>query len=222
MLLERKFDGILWFCALCSEFDVINMMLDDKHRTKKEKSMSPLMIYGVITVVCGIILFLMAILGHDIDLDADIDIDIDADVDIDGADTPDTGGPGIFSLKLIMVFLIGFGICGFISTSLKWSVPSIVVALIGGFTIWFICYNALSWLYNQQSTSQVSSASFTGKEAKVTVPIPKGGTGEIYSKIKGTEKSIYLNARSIDADKEFKKGDIVTIESVEGNTATIK
>jgi membrane protein implicated in regulation of membrane protease activity len=189
---------------------------------KKEKSMSPLVIYGLITVVCGIILFLMAILGHDMDLDADVDIDIDVDADLDGVDTPEAGGPGIFSLKLIMIFMIGFGICGFISAYNNWSVPSIVVALIGGFTIWFICYNALSWLYNQQATSQVSSVSFTGKEAKVTVPIPKGGTGEIYSKIKGTEKSIYLNARSKDVDKEFRKGDTVTIESVEGNTATVK
>jgi len=184
--------------------------------------MDPLMIYGLITVVCGIILFFMAILGHDIDLDADVDIDIDTDVDVGGVDASDAGGPGIFSLKLIMIFMIGFGICGFISAYLKWSVPHIVVALIGGFTIWFICYNALCWLYNQQSTSQVSSASFAGKEAKVTVPIPKGGTGEIYSKIKGTEKSIYLNARSKEANKEFKKGDVVIIESVEGNNATVK
>lgn len=202
--------------ALCET----DTSLGAERRTKKEKPM--LMIYGLITVICGIILFFMAILGHDMDLDADVDIDIDVDTDFDGVDTPESGGPGIFSLKLIMIFLIGFGICGYISESLKWSVPSIVVAIIGGFTIWFICYNALSWLYNQQSTSQISSVSFVGKQAKVTVPIPSGGTGEVYSKIKDTQKSIYLNARSKEPLKEFKKGDIVTIESVEGNTATVK
>ena len=182
--------------------------------------MSPLVIYGLITVVCGIILFLMAILGHDMDLDSDVDIDV-VDADLGGVDTPEAGGPGIFSLKLIMIFMIGFGTCGFLATKLNWPVP-IVIALVGGFTIWFICYNALSWLYNQQATSQVSSAAFAGKEARVTVPIPKGGTGEVYSKIHGTEKSIYLNARSKESEREFKKGDIVTIESIEGNTATVK
>ncbi len=179
--------------------------------------MNPLLIYGLITVICGIILFLMAILGHDLDMDADID----AGIDIGGMDASDAGGPGIFSLKLIMIFLIGFGITGFIATYRNWPVP-FVLGLIGGFTIWFLCYNALSWLYNQQSTSQISSESFLGKEAKVTVPIPKEGTGEIYSKIMGTEKSIYLNARSKESGKEYKKGDTVTIESIEGNTATVK
>ena len=182
--------------------------------------MGSLVIYGLITVVCSVILFLMAILGHDMDLDADVDIDV-VDADLGGMDIHDAGGPGIFSLKLIMIFLIGFGTCGFLATKLKWPVP-IVIALVGGFTIWFICYNVLSWLYNQQASSQVSSALFAGKEAKVTVPIPKGGTGEVYSKITGTEKSIYLNARSKEPEKEFNKGDMVTIESVEGNTATIK
>ncbi len=179
--------------------------------------MDPLLIYGLITVICGIILFLMAILGHD----ADIGADIDAGIDIGGMDASDVGGPGIFSLKLIMIFLIGFGMTGFIATYLKWPVP-FILGLIGGFTIWFLCYNALSWLYNQQSTSQISSESFIGKEAKVTVPIPKDGAGEIYSKIMGTEKSVYLNARSKEAGKEYKKGDTVTIESVDGNTATVK
>ena len=178
-----------------------------------------LLIYGLITVICGIFLFLMAIMGSDVDMDADIDID--ADVDLDGVDASGVSGPGIFSLKLIMIFMIGFGICGFIPEYLQWAVPSIVIALIGGFVIWFVCYNALGWLYRQQANSQVSSASFVGKQARITVPVPKGGSGEIYSKIKGTEKTIYLNARAKESDKEYKKGDIVTIESIEGNTATV-
>ena len=178
-----------------------------------------LLIYGLITVVCGIILFLMAIMGSDVDLDADIDID--TDIGLDGADASDASGPGIFSLKLIMIFMIGFGICGFIPEYLNWAVSSIIVAVAGGFVIWFICYKALGWLYRQQANSQVSSASFVGKQARITVPIPKGGSGEIYSKIKGTEKTIYLNARAQESDKEYKKGDIVTIESIEGNTATV-
>ena len=179
--------------------------------------MDPLLIYGLITVVCGIVLFLMAILGHDMDLDADID----ADIDLGGMDASDVSGPGIFSLKLILIFLIGFGICGFVSRYLGWS-GSFIIGLIGGLAIWYICYKALCWLYKQQSSSQISNTSFIGREAKVTVPIPKGGTGEIYSKIKGTEKSIYLNARSEEPQKEFIRGNTVTIKSIEGNTATVE
>ena len=183
--------------------------------------MTPLMIYGVLTVICGLVLFLMAVLGSDMDMDADVDID--ADFDLDGMDAADASGPGIFSLKLILIFLIGFGMCGFTAVYLEWQrIPHFIIALIGGTVIWFVCYKALCWLYRQQSSSHVSVESFAGREAKVTVPIPKGGTGEVYSQIKGTQKSVYLNARAKDSQREYKKGDMVTIESVEGKTATVE
>jgi membrane protein implicated in regulation of membrane protease activity len=180
--------------------------------------MSPLVIYGSITIICGLFLFLMAVLGSDYDVDADVDID----AGVEGMEVGEAGGPGIFSLKLILIFMIGFGISGFTSAYLKWPVHHTIPGLIGGLVIWFLSYKALSWLYRQQSTSQVRGASFVGREAKVTVPIPKGGTGEVYSQIKGTEKSIYFNARATNPQREYGKGEVVTIKSVEGKTATVE
>ena len=180
--------------------------------------MSVLVIYGLMTIICGLILFLMAVFGADYDVDADVDID----VGLEGMEVGEAGGPGIFSLKLILIFMIGFGISGFTSAYLEWPVNHIIPGFIGGFVIWALSYQALKWLYRQQSTSQVRGASFVGGEAKVTVPIPKGGTGEVYSQIKGTEKSIYFNARATSPQREYGKGDIVTIKSVEGKTATVE
>ena len=180
--------------------------------------MSALVIYGFITIICGLFLFLMAIFGSDYDVDADVDID----VGVESMEVGEAGGPGIFSLKLILIFMIGFGTSGFTSAYLKWPIHHIIPGLIGGFVIWFISYQALSWLYRQQATSQVRGTSFVGREAKVTVPIPKGGTGEVYSQIEGTEKSIYFNARATSPQKEYGKGDVVTIKSVEGKTATVE
>ena len=183
--------------------------------------MTPLVIYGLITVVCGGLLFVMAAFGadSDIDMDADVDIDMDIDADVDGLLM---GGPSFLSLKLILIFLIGFGLCGFISVQLKTQLHHIIIGLIGGGALWFVSYQALSWLYRQQSTSHVSAAAFVGKQARVTVPIPAGGTGEVYAQKTKGGKSIYLSATAQDSNKEYAKGESVTIKSVEGTTAIIE
>jgi membrane protein implicated in regulation of membrane protease activity len=185
--------------------------------------MSALVIYGLITIVCGGLLFVMAIFGadSDVDMDADVDIDmdVDADVDVDGLEM---GGPSLLSLKLILIFLIGFGLCGFVSAQLKTQVHHVIIGLIGGGALWFVSYQALSWLYRQQSTSQVTAESFVGREGRVTVPIPAGGSGEVYCSIKGTGKSMYLTAQGEDSEKEYAKGDTVTIKSVDGSVAVVE
>jgi len=177
--------------------------------------MSALVLYGLITVVSGGILFLMAILGAD----QDIDVDVDADVGLDGFEA---GGPSVLSLKLILIFLIGFGLCGFLAAYFHTQTHHVILALIGGATIWFVSYQALNWLYRQQSSSHVRGASFVGKEAQVTVPIPKGGNGEVFARMDGSNKSIYFNARAQDGDAEYQRGQTVTIRSVEGTTAIVE
>jgi membrane protein implicated in regulation of membrane protease activity len=179
--------------------------------------MSALILYGLITVFSGGLLFVMALFGAD----HDIDVDVDADVDV-GLDGFEAGGPSVLSLKLILIFLIGFGLCGFLSAYFKTQTHHVILALIGGSAIWFVSYQALSWLYRQQSSSHVRGVSFVGQEAKVTVPIPKAGSGEVFCRIEEGNKSIYLNARAQDSEKEYQKGQTVTIRSVEGTTAIVE
>ena len=57
----------------------------------------------------------------------------------------------------------------------------------------------------------------------MVVPIPKeGGTGEIEATNKETGQSAYLNARASDSQKEYGKGEFVTIKSVTGKTAVVE
>jgi len=178
-----------------------------------------LIIYAAVCVCSGALLFLMAFLG------SDYDPDVDADIDIDGLDMDagEFGGPGILSIKLIMFFLIGFGLCGFMAVHFDWPVHHLLVALPGGLVIWYIGYKLLSLLYSQQSNSQIRARLFVGKEGRVTVPIPKGGgMGEIEATDKETGRSAYFSARAKDPDKEYQRGETVKVKSVTSGTAVVE
>lgn len=180
--------------------------------------MSPLLIYGILTCTGGLFLTLMLLLGGDADVDADVDIDVGIDVDIDAGDF---GGPGLFSVKLILLFLTGFGAGGFLGVYYQWvikgwPVPHILVGIIGGLILWVIGYKALQFLYNQQCNSQIKMNSLLGKSARVVVPIPKAGVGEI------NVENIYLNARADSPEKEYQKGETLIVKSISGRTAIVE
>jgi len=182
--------------------------------------MSLFLIYGLMAVIPGLLLLFIAVFGADADVDADIDIDADLDLDVDAGDL---GGPGALSVKLILLFLVGFGASGYMAAYFEWSVHHVLCGLIGGGAAWFIGYQLLKLLYEQQSSSQVRLTSFVGKQSRVVVPIPKdGGTGEIEATNKAAGQSKYFNARAADPEKEYEKGAFVTIKSVSGKTAIVE
>jgi len=184
--------------------------------------MSLFLIYGLMAVIPGLLLLFIGIFGADADIDADIDIDIDTDLDFN-VDAGDLGGPGALSVKLILFFLVGFGASGYMSVYFKWPVHHVLCGLIGGGMAWFLGYQLLKLLYEQQSSSQVRLNSFVGKQGRIVVPIPKdGGTGEIEATNKQTGQSKYFNARAAESGKEYEKGAFVTIKSVSGKTAIVE
>ena len=182
--------------------------------------MSLFLIYGLMAVIPGLLLLIIAIFGADADVDADIDIDADLDLNVDAGDL---GGPGALSVKLILFFLVGFGASGYLSAYFKWPVHHVLCGLIGGGAAWFLGYQLLKLLYDQQASSQVRLASFVGKQGRIVTPIPKdGGTGEIEATIEETGQSKYFIARAADPEKEFDKGAFVTIKSISGKTAIVE
>jgi len=182
--------------------------------------MSLFLIYGLMAVIPGLLLLFIGIFGADADIDADIDIDADLDLNVDAGDL---GGPGALSVKLILFFLVGFGASGYMSVYFKWPVHHVLCGLTGGGVAWFLGYQLLKLLYEQQSSSQVRLNSFVGKQGRVVVPIPKdGGTGEIEATNEEAGQSKYFNARAADPEKEYEKGAFVTIKSVSGKTAIVE
>ena len=182
--------------------------------------MSLLLIYGLMAVIPGLILLFIGIFGADADVDTDIDIDTDLDLNVD---VGDLGGPGTLSVKLILFFLVGFGASGYMAAYFKWPIHHVLCGLIGGGAAWFLGYQLLKLLYEQQASSQVRLTSFVGKQGRVVVPIPKdGGTGEIEATNEAAGQSTFFNARAADPKKEYEKGAFVTIKSVTGKTAVVE
>jgi membrane protein implicated in regulation of membrane protease activity len=181
---------------------------------------SVLLIYGLMAVIPGLLLLIIAIFGADADMDADIDIDADVDLDVDAGDL---GGPGALSVKLILLFLVGFGASGYMAVYFNWPLYHVLCGLIGGGAAWFVGYQLLKLLYEQQASSQVRLTSFVGRRGRVVVPIPKdGGTGEIEATNEAAGQSTYFNARAADPGKEYQKGTFVTIKSISGKTAVVE
>lgn len=102
--------------------------------------------------------------------------DHDGDVDL--------GGPGIFSTRVIAVFVTAFGGFGAIATRqgaspLTASLVGLTSGLVFGGTILLFA----RFLFNQQASSDVGTADLVGQNARVIIAIPPNGVGQIRCRI---------------------------------------
>jgi len=184
-------------------------------------------IYGLMVILPALLLVIMVVFGigdDGGDLGGGIEVEAEVDVDggIEGGDISETGGPGFLGIKLIFSFIIGFGLAGFLAFRFQWPLPHILAGFIGGIIVYTLVYQLLKLLYKQQANTLVSSTSVVGKRAVVTSALLKGGTGEVKSEDPRTGGTVYLRARAVDPEKEYKAGEEVTITTVFSGLAKIK
>jgi len=174
------------------------------------------------TVLLGVMLFMGLDSGSDVDVDvgADVDFDVGMDVDIDTPDL-DAGGPGVLSLRLIMAFIIGFGLGGFLAVTKGWFVPHWLAGIIGGLFIYYMVYLLLRLLYNQQSSSQINHLSQKGRKAFVSIAIAKGKIGQIKVSDVKTGLTSFMTARAYLEDEEFVKNEVVIVKSIIAGVARV-
>jgi membrane protein implicated in regulation of membrane protease activity len=94
------------------------------------------------------------------------------------------GGPGIFSTRVIAVFITAFGGFGAIAT--RSGATPLVASLIGlasGVLFGGAILLFARFLFNQQASSDVRSADLVGQNARVIVAIPPNGVGQIRCRI---------------------------------------
>lgn len=89
-------------------------------------------------------------------------------------------GPGIFSMRVLSVFATAFGGFGAIGVYQGFSVfISSAIGFVGGGALGAAVYFFARFLYNQQSSSIVTSSELIGLTAQVSVGIPAQGIGQV-------------------------------------------
>ena len=133
--------------------------------------LSAFSVFLAIAAVGFLFLIIALIFGEIFDF-----FDHDADVDV--------GGPGIFSSRVIAVFITAFGGFGAIAT--RYGADPFMASLVGlasGLVFGGVILMFARFLYNQQATSEVRTMDLVGQTGRVIVAIPAGGVGQIRCRI---------------------------------------
>ena len=152
--------------------------------------------------------------GHEMGGDHDIHgLDIHADHDIHHPDAHQhEESPSPFSVRVLMIFLVAFGITGDIAY--RGGVGTLASSVIGAFFglgIGALAHQLLKFLWKQQSDSTVAGNDFVGKSGEVKIAIPLSGIGQISIEVKG--KRVYLLAREIGGDPIEEGAQVFIVEN---------
>jgi membrane protein implicated in regulation of membrane protease activity len=129
-------------------------------------------------------------------------------------------GPPMLSVRSLAAFLTGFGVIGYIMTSLGWSPYWAALPGLGsGLVMFFASWGITAALWKQQASSNYSPVEMVGQYAEVITPIPAGGLGEVALTVRGS--SARYAARSKDA-KPVPSGARVKIVELLGTTAIVE
>jgi len=179
-------------------------------------------LYLVIGILAFIGFIIILIFGGVSAFDFDVDIP-GVDVGIDGPDADigiEHGGPGPFSLPVILGFLSSFGTIGAILTyyGVHYALTpflSIAVAVLVALVMFLI----IAWMFKKlQSDSTVSYRGLIGKEATVSVSIKEGREGQI---VLFTEQRGRTLVPAI-ADEDIPADTYVVIKEVVGDAVKVR
>jgi membrane protein implicated in regulation of membrane protease activity len=141
------------------------------------------------------------------------------DGDFSGGDH-DHGGPSFFSTRVLSVFVTAFGGTGAVGIFYGLSVPAASgVGFLSGAAFGGVIYMFAHFLYGQQASTDVRTADLVGKQARVVVPIPKGGVGQIRCQI--GEQVLDKVARSRDG-QPIKENKMVMVEENLGDVVIVR
>jgi hypothetical protein len=142
---------------------------------------------------------------------------VDIGHDLDGA--ADGGAPGLFSTRVLAVFVTAFGATGAIASyhgasALVASGAGLASgALFGGLILLFARF-----LYGQQASSEIRSGELLGRPARVVVAIPAGGVGQVRCRV--GEELLDKIARAGDGGA-IAENSPVRVDDVEGEIVVV-
>jgi len=173
--------------------------------------MEGLQILYIVFAAIGFIFLGISFFGGD----AEVDIDIgDADFDISNAEV-DADSPHVFSIRTLAVFLLTFGVAGFVAHSNGYEVAGQLIAgFISSFGVAGLVFLIMKGMYSMQGSAQVDSKKLVGQKAIVTIPTTKSGVAQVKVSTAGGIKEYICREKN---GKKLKQNDSVNIlESAAG------
>ena len=120
----------------------------------------------------------------DVDVDVDLDVHMDVDVDVDG----DVGAHDwalvskIFSFRMVVYTLFGFGAVGWVLSYLGFAPAApltIAYAAVGGLGSGTLVNRAFAYLRRTETGMLEEDNSFVGLAGDITLPLGGGSTGKV-------------------------------------------
>ena len=128
-------------------------------------------------------------------------------------------GPGVLSTRVLSVFVTAFGGFGAVATYYGFgTLGASGVGFLSGLCFAALIYAFATFLYSQQASSGVRTAELVGRPARVVVPIPAGGVGQVRCHV--GEELMDKIARSRDGSA-IPDNTAVTILEVLGDTVIV-
>lgn len=128
---------------------------------------SPRGIFCAIAWVATLLAMLMGVLSFFLDVG-------DADAEVDAGDVD--GDAGVFSVRAVLGFLLGFGWGGYVAVQFGGSVPlAILVGLVVGAFMFLVVAGVMRLIYSLKSDGSLNYASLVGRTGTVYVTIPPHG-----------------------------------------------
>lgn len=175
-----------------------------------------MLIYAAIAAFGFLFLLIMLFVGDIFGADHDVG-GHDVSVDHGGADH--SGGPGIFSARIMASFLTAFGVGGVVARYYNLPHPAASgVGVVSGVVMSGLVYQFAKLLYSQQASSGVRMTELVGRSAEVSVTIPGGGIGQVAITF-GGERSEHI-ARSADG-RALLRGVEVVITGLRGDSVVV-
>jgi membrane protein implicated in regulation of membrane protease activity len=136
------------------------------------------------------------------------------------ADDLSHGGPGIFSTRILSVFVTAFGGFGAVATYYDLStVAASGVGFVSGTGFALIIFAFARFLYGQQASSEVRTTDLVGQSARVVIGIPADGVGQVRCRV--GEELVDKIARARDG-AAIAENTIVRIEELLGDTVVVR
>lgn len=167
-----------------------------------------------------LIMFVMSLIGKDVDHDLDVD---DVDFDDGDVDISDSFGGYIFSFKTIISFLVAAswtGIASLSSDMMLWVV--LIISITSGVVLMLMVAGLLYLLTRMQTSGTLQYDNAIGKSGEVylTIPQQKQGVGKVQVIVQGALRT--LDAMTEDNEPIKTRTNIEVVDILENNLLLVK